>query len=155
MTLYTLIKFLHILFATVLFGTGLGIAYFMFRSHSTENLHEKYYAARHTFLADTVFTLPAVLLQPITGFWLLAQTGYNPTSDWLLVTYCIYFIAGMCWLPVVWIQLRLKNILAECLEHNVLLPPRYHTLFTCWFLLGWPAFIALVIVSALMVTKIQ
>lgn len=155
MTLYTSIKLLHILFATILFGTGLGIAYFMFRSHSTENLQIKYSAARSTLKADTAFTLPAILLQPLTGFWLLAQTGYNPTSDWLVVTYCFYFFAGMCWLPVVWIQLKLKNILAECLENNELLPPYYHTLFTCWFLLGWPAFIALVIISALMITKIQ
>lgn len=155
MSVYTTIKFLHLLLATALLGAGLGIIYFNLRAHWTDNLHEKYFAARHTFFTDTLLTLPAIVLQPLTGFWLLAQAGYNPTSGWLLVTFFLYLVSSIFWLPVVWIQGRMKNILTSCLQNNLELPTSYHTLFTCWFLLGWPAFISLVIVSALLITKIQ
>jgi len=148
---YTLIKTLHILSATVLFGTGLGIAFFMVRSHFTDDIHQKLYAARNTVLADMVFTLPAVVLQPITGAWLIVNGGYDWTEPWLMATYGLYILAGICWLPVVWIQILLKRILQEAAATRAPLPVRYHTLFRLWFLLGWPAFIGLVLVFYLMV----
>lgn len=150
---YLIIKTIHIISSTILFGTGLGIAFFMFRSNFTDNLHEVYFAARNTVLADTIFTLPAVIIQPVTGFWLIHLVGYSWHSTWLVWTYIIYIIAGICWLPVVWIQIQLKNISRECIANNQPLPARYHKLFKTWFILGWPAFVGLVIVFFLMVAK--
>lgn len=150
---YLIIKTLHILSSTVLFGTGAGIAFFMLRSHFTDNIHEKFYAARNTVLADYLFTAPAVVIQPLTGFWLVWQSGYDWMDLWLAITYVIYIIAGLCWLPVVWIQIQLKNMTAKAVETGEPLPPRYSKLFKIWFLLGWPAFIGLVAVFFLMVFK--
>lgn len=153
MDLYLFIKTLHIVSSTILFGTGIGIAFFQFRSHFTDNPQEKFFAARTTVLADYLFTAPAVMIQPLTGFWLIWHGGFGWMDAWLAWTYVIYIVAGACWLPVVWIQIQLKKMLAECLATGAPLPERYHKLFRIWFLLGWPAFIGLVIVFFLMVAK--
>lgn len=153
MDVYFVIKTLHIISSAILFGTGIGIAFFMLRSCFTDNLNEKLYATRNTVLADCLFTLPAVILQPLTGFWLVWQGGYDWMDFWLAATYVLYIIAGMCWLPVVWIQIQLKNMLVKSVANGTELPPRYHRLFKLWFLLGWPAFIGLIIVFFLMVMK--
>lgn len=153
MSIYFFIKTLHILSATILFGTGIGTAFFFLRSHFTDNIQEKFYAARNTVLADYLFTFPAVIIQPLTGFWLIGLVGYDWTDAWLAWTYVIYIIVGACWLPVVWIQIQLKKMLAESIATNEPLPERYHRLFRLWFILGWPAFIGLVIVFFLMVAK--
>lgn len=150
---FTLIKTLHILSATVLFGTGLGIAFFMVRSHFTNDIHQKLYAARNTVLADMVFTLPAVILQPVTGAWLVMNGGYDFDEPWLMATYGLYVLAGVCWVPVVWIQIELKRMLQNAAAGRAPLPARYHTLFRLWFILGWPAFIGLVLIFYLMVAK--
>lgn len=125
----------------------------MLRSRFTDNVHEKLYAARNTVLADTVFTLPAVIIQPATGAWLVWQGGYAWTDFWLLATYGIYILAGLCWVPVVFIQIRLKNMLVQAARTNTVVPAQYDRLFKVWFALGWPAFIGLVIVFFLMVAK--
>ncbi|MDH5721701.1 MAG: DUF2269 domain-containing protein [Alphaproteobacteria bacterium] len=153
MDTYLIVKTLHILSGTVLFGTGTGIAFFMLRSHFTDNLHEKLYAARNTVLADYVFTLPAVIVQPLSGAWLVWQGSYGWDDLWLVITYILYIIAGACWLPVVWIQVQLKTMIAGSLETNTPLPERYNRLFKLWFILGWPAFTGLVIIFFLMVMK--
>lgn len=153
MDLYLIIKTTHILSSTILFGTGIGIAFFMFRSTYTGNLQEKFYAAKNTVLADYVFTFPAVIVQPLSGVALIYLAGYNWTDFWLTATYVIYIVVGLCWLPVVWIQIQLKNMIADALENGSELPAQYHRLSKVWLLLGWPAFIGLIIVFFLMVAK--
>lgn len=150
---YFIIKTLHIMSSTILFGTGIGIAFFMFRSYFTDNIQEKLYAARNTVFADYIFTLPAVIIQPVTGFWLVWQGGYGWMDLWLTITYTIYIISGLCWLPVVWIQIQLKKMTEKSVETGEPLPELYHKLFKIWFLLGWPAFTGLVVVFFLMVMK--
>ena len=153
MDIYLIVKTLHILSSTILFGTGIGIAFFMLRSYFTNDIHEKLYAARNTVLADYIFTFPAVIVQPVTGAWLVWQGGHDWMDLWLVVTYMIYMIAGLCWLPVVWIQIQLKQMLIQSVESGEELPLRYNKLFKIWFLMGWPAFIGLVVVFFLMVMK--
>jgi uncharacterized membrane protein len=150
---YFLIKTVHIITATILFGTGLGIAFFMFCSRFTDSLREKFYAVRTTVLADYLFTAPAAVLQPVTGAWLIWEGGLRWNDGWLLATYVLYAIAGLCWLPVVAIQIRLTRIVAACLSAHKPLPDEYHRLFRVWFILGWPAFAALAAVFFLMVAK--
>jgi uncharacterized membrane protein len=150
---YLLIKTVHIITATILFGTGLGIAFFMFRSRFTDRLQEKFYAVRTTVLADGIFIAPAAVLQPASGAWLIWHGGLPWTDRWLLATYVLYAIAAVCWLPVVWIQIRLKQIVATCLVSGDPLPDRYHRLSSIWFILGLPAFTGLVAVFFLMVLK--
>ncbi|WP_419418388.1 DUF2269 family protein [Legionella sp. D16C41] len=153
MNAYLLAKTIHIISSTILFGTGMGIAFFMFRSKYTNSLQEKYYAIRNTVLADFIFTTPAVIIQPLTGIWLIWLIGYPWNSPWLLATYTLYILIGCFWLPVVWIQIKLRNILADCLQSNSALPKKFHTLFNIWFLFGFPAFLGLIFIFYLMVAK--
>lgn len=153
MDLYVLIKTIHVISSTILFGTGLGIAFFMFRSRFSDDLHEKFFAIRTTVLADYIFTAPAALVQPATGAWLIWKGGFQGTESWLLATYVLYAIAAACWLRVVWIQIKLRHILAACVSKGQSLPALYHRLFRTWFLLGWPAFIGLIAVFFLMILK--
>jgi len=150
---YLTVKAAHIISSTVLFGTGIGIAFFMFRSCFSGHLQERYYAASNTVLADYLFTLPAVVIQPLTGAWLLWKGGYSWTDAWLVWTYGLYILAGLCWLPVVWIQQRLKTLLSDALLSGSELPDSYHRLFNYWTILGLPAFASLIMVFFLMVMK--
>ena len=153
MDLYTAIKTLHVISSTILFGTGIGIAFFMFRSWFADSINEKLYAARSTVLADYLFIFPVVVIQPISGMALIHIAGFNWTAYWLVASYVIYIIAGLCWLPVVWIQIQLKKMCIEAAENGTELPERYNKLFKIWFLLGWPAFLGLVAVFYFMVAK--
>lgn len=147
-----LIKTLHILSATVLFGTGLGIAFFFWSARQNDDA-AKLFAARTTVLADFLFTLPAVILQPITGAWLMSKAGFDPRQLWLVASYALYLLAGLCWLPVVWLQIRMKRMLEAKMAGAEFSSAAYERLRRIWFLLGWPAFLGLVLVFWLMVTK--
>lgn len=150
---YTIVKTVHILSATVLFGTGLGTAFFFWRAHAPGNDASRLVAARTTVLADWIFTAPAVVLQPVTGAWLIARAGFRWDDLWLLATYGLYALAALCWLPVVVIQLRMKRMLEQEAAGRRIDRQLYGRLFRTWFLLGWPAFAGLVAVFFLMVMK--
>ncbi len=151
--LYFALKTIHILSSTILFGTGIGIAFFMFRSWFCKDIREKLYAARGTVIADYIFTFPAAIIQPLSGLGLIYLAGFDWTSQWLVMTYFIYMLAALCWIPVVWIQIQLLNMCKQACEKGTELPARYHVLFKIWFLLGWPAFLGLIVVFYLMVAK--
>lgn len=153
MELYFFVKTLHILSAAVLMGTGLGIAFFMWRSMFTDNLQEKLYAAKNTVLADMIFTLPAIVIQPLSGFYLIYLSGYDMTETWLVYSYTLYVIAGLCWLPVVWLQFQMKKIIERHIDLSIPLSSDYNLLFRLWVILGIPAFTGLIIVYYLMVAK--
>lgn len=150
---YAIVKTVHILSATVLFGTGLGTAFFFWRAHAPGNEAGRLTAARTTVLADWLFTTPAVVVQPITGAWMIAKAGIGWNDLWLSATYGLYLIAAVCWLPVVAIQLRMKHMLEREAAGESLDRRLYGRLFRTWFLLGWPAFGGLIAVYFLMVMK--
>jgi uncharacterized membrane protein len=153
--LYLALKLLHILGSTVLFGTGLGIAFFMFMAHRSGDPAAIAHTARTVVLADAVFTATAVVLQPLTGWGLMAMTGVAITAFWIRATLVLYIFVGLCWLPVVWIQLKMRDIAAEAARKGKALPARYHSYFRAWFWLGWPAFIGVIAIFALMLWKPQ
>jgi uncharacterized membrane protein len=143
---------LHILSATVLFGTGLGIAFFFWAAARSDD-RARLFAARTTVRADFIFTLPAVILQPITGALLIAKPGFDPREPWLLASLALYALAGLCWLPVVWLQIRMKRMLEAKVAGAEFDSAAFERLRKAWFLLGWPAFLALIVIFWLMVTK--
>jgi uncharacterized membrane protein len=151
--LYLPLKFLHILGATVLFGTGAGIAFFMWMAHRTRDVVVVAATARIVVIADTVFTLTAVIVQPLTGFALAHALGLPVTQPWIITSLALYVLVGCCWLPVVWIQLRMRDLATEAVRQAQPLPPRYDRLFRLWFWLGWPAFIGVIAIFALMIWK--
>jgi uncharacterized membrane protein len=153
--LYLALKLIHILGSAVLFGTGLGIAFFMFMAHRSGDPAAIAHTARTVVLADAIFTATAVVLQPLTGWGLMAMTGVAITAFWIRATLVLYIFVGLCWLPVVWIQLKMRDIAAEAARKGKALPARYHSYFRVWFWLGWPAFIGVIAIFALMLWKPQ
>lgn len=136
----------------MLFGTGLGIAFFFWSARQADD-SARVFAARTTVRADFLFTLPAVIVQPVTGAWLIAKGGLNPNELWLVASYALFALAGLCWLPVVWLQIRMKRMLESKIAGAGFDKDRYERFRRAWFLLGWPAFLGLIIVFLLMVTK--
>ena len=153
MDAYPLVKTLHILSATVVFGIGLGIAFFFWMGGRAGDDRAAHFAARATVIADLVFTTSAGVLQPLTGGWLVWRGGFDPAARWLVVTYALYALAGACWLPVVWLQIRIRDQLATKLAGGPFDAALYARRRRWWFVLGWPAFLGLVVVVHLMVTK--
>ena len=153
MNTYLLVKMLHIISAAILFGTGIGIANFMFVGHFSPDRAARIFAARTTVRADFLFTLPAVIVQPLSGAWLIFYGGFAWNDYWLVLTYALYAVAGACWLPVVAIQMRMKAMLEAQARGAAFDEAGYRRLFRWWFILGWPAFGGLVVVFWLMVAK--
>lgn len=152
--LYFILKFIHILSSTLLFGTGLGSAFYMWRANQTGNIQAMLFAAKNVVIADWVFTTPAVIIQPLTGFWLIYILHYPITSQWIVWSLGLYVLTGLCWLPVVWLQIKMHQILkATVAADKDKLPPLYYKYERFWFYLGWPAFIAVLVIFYLMVLK--
>jgi uncharacterized membrane protein len=108
---------------------------------------------RHVVLADWLFTTPTIIIQPLTGFYLIHLAGYPLTSRWIMWTIALYLLAGACWLPVVWLQIRMRGFAQDAVKAGTELPPIYWRYLRYWVLLGIPAFFALVVVFYLMVAK--
>ena len=151
---YLWIKLIHIISSTLLFGTGLGSAYYLFMANrDREDLQHLYNVIRHVVLADFIFTTPAVILQPLTGFALMYITGFAMTTPWLLKSLTLYVLIGCFWLPVVYIQIRLKQTVREAIITKQPLTKTYDRLYRLWFIAGWPAFVGVLLIYYLMVLK--
>jgi len=146
-------KWLHLLSAAILFGTGIGTAFQMWMAHRSGDVAAIAAVARTVVIADWLFTLPAGIAQPLTGALLILLVGYGAHEPWLNVTYALYALAAACWIPVVIIQIRVRDMATLAALRGAPLPARYRTLMTWWFWLGWPAFLALVGIFWLMVAK--
>lgn len=154
MTNYLLtLKTIHILGATVLFGTGLGIAFFMWMAHRTRDAATIAHTASIVVIADAVFTATAAILQPVSGAFLALAIGYSLWESWIVMSLALYVLVGACWLPVVWIQAKMRDLAHAAVQAGTDLPARYHRLFRIWFVLGWPAFIGVVAIFVLMIAK--
>ena len=149
---FAIVKTLHILSATLLFGTGLGTAYFMWSANRTRNTQVMASTAKHVVLADWLFTTPTVLFQPLSGAWLVHAAGH-PWNGWVGLSLALFSIAGLCWLPVVWLQLRMRDLAVAAAALNQPPPLHYWRYARIWFWLGVPAFIAVASVFFLMVLK--
>lgn len=150
---YDTIKLIHILSSTILFGTGIGSAFYMFMANRRKEIHGIYFATRHVVIADWAFTTPSVIVQLITGLWLMQIVGYEHTDKWIMWGLGLYFFAGACWLPVVWMQIKMRDMAKVALETGADLPARYWKFDRWWITLGSLAFPAIVVVFYLMVAK--
>jgi uncharacterized membrane protein len=150
---YLTVKWLHILSSTLLFGTGLGSAFYMFFASRTRDPRVIAVVVRHVVLADWLFTTPTIVLQPVTGLYLVHLAGFPLSSRWLVASLALYLLAGAAWLPVVWMQIRMRDLAARAAESGAALPPLYGRYLRAWVALGVVAFLALVVVFWLMVAK--
>ncbi len=149
----TFLKWIHILSSTVLFGTGLGTAFHGLATNLRGDLRAIVAGNRNVVLADWIFTTPAVIVQPVTGVALVLKEGWPLDTHWILASVALYIFVGACWLPVVWLQMKMARIAESSLERGEPLPPLYRRYFRWWFALGWPAFTAMLGIFWLMVAK--
>jgi uncharacterized membrane protein len=150
---YLVVKWLHILSSTLLFGTGLGSAFYMFFASLTRDTRVIATVVRYVVIADFAFTTPTIILQPLTGVYLIHLAGFPYTSTWIAASVALYLLAGACWLPVVWMQIKMRDMAQSAMVSGTQLPPRYWTFLKWWVALGIVAFGALVAVFYLMVAK--
>jgi uncharacterized membrane protein len=147
------LRWLHVIGATVLLGTGAGIAFFMIMAVRTRKPELVAHVAGTVVMADLVFTATAVIAQPVTGLLLARAVGWSLTEGWIALSVALYVITGMFWLPVVWIQLRLRDLAREAADSGETLPPRFDRLYRIWFFSGFPAFAAVLAIVWLMLTR--
>ncbi|MBE9609981.1 DUF2269 family protein [Chitinilyticum piscinae] len=150
---YLLVKWLHILSATLMFGTGFGTAFYLFVANRSGNVAAIAVVSRWVVRADWWFTTPAVIIQPLSGWLMIRLAGYPLDSFWIVAALALYALAGACWLPVVWLQLQMRDMALQANTAGAALPPRYWRYEKIWTLLGFPAFGGLLIVYWLMVAK--
>jgi len=153
MTLYLVLKWLHVIGATLLLGTGAGIAFFMVRAHATRDPKIIAAVASIVVLADYLFTLSAVIAQPVTGFALASVAGYSLTSGWIVAALGLYLVTGAFWVPVVFMQKKMRDLARKAADENAALPAEYFRLYRRWFAFGFPAFFAVMAIFWLMIAR--
>lgn len=146
---YLHIKWVHIMSSTLLFGTGLGTAFFMWRADVSGNVTVIASVSKSVVLADWIFTAPAVIIQPLSGYFLMQILGLGFDVAWVFYSVLLFLLIGCFWLPVVWLQWKVSQITRDCSE----LSSRYRSYMRAWYALGWPAFIAVLVIFYLMVVK--
>ena len=151
--LYFGLKFLHIIGAAVLLGTGAGIAFFMLMAHLGRNPAVIAGISRIVVAADFIFTATAVVAQPVTGVLLARTVGYSLSEPWIVWSSILYLMTGGFWLPVVWMQMRMRDLAAQAVKDGSRLPRTYYKLFWLWFAFGFPAFAAVAAIFWLMIVR--
>ena len=153
MNTYLLLKTLHILSSVLMVGTGFGSAFYMFFANRSGNVAAQAVVSRLVVRADWWFTTPAVIIQPLSGWALMVMAGWPWHTPWLLLSMALYVLAGLCWLPVVGMQIRMARLAANADAQGQPLPDEYRRLASRWEALGYPAFVAMLGVYYLMVNK--
>lgn len=150
---YLDLKFLHIIGSAVLLGTGAGIAFFMVMAHRSKDVAVIAGVAKIVVIADFVFTATAVVIQPITGLLLANVQNYPLTSSWIVASLALYVFIGMWWLPVVYFQMRIRDLAATAANQGKPLPEDYYWYYQMWFAFGFPAFFSILIIFWLMIAR--
>lgn len=150
---FLFLKTIHLVSATILFGTGIGTAFHLYATHLRGNTVAISLTARNVVLADWILTTPAMIIQPASGIPLAVLAGYDLLSSWLVLTYTLYTLAGGCWVYVVRLQIRIANLARAAAISDTRLPPAYHQAMRLWFWLGWPALFAYLVIFWLMTAR--
>ena len=150
---YMTVKWLHILSSTLLFGTGIGSAFYLLFANISRDIRAIAVVTRYVVVADWLFTATTVVLQPLTGVYLMKLAGMPMHTRWIMWSFALYALAVACWLPVVWLQMRLRDLSKIAARDGSALPQEYWRYFKAWVMLGFPAFFAFLAVFYLMVAK--
>jgi uncharacterized membrane protein len=150
---YLALKYLHVIGAAVLLGTGAGIAFFMLLAHRSGNAQVVAEIAGIVVIADFLFTATAVVLQPVTGVALAHISGHPLGEGWIVLSILLYLFTGAFWLPVVWMQMRMRDLATAAGRAAEPLPRAYYRLFWTWIAFGFPAFAAVLAIFWLMIAR--
>ena len=150
---YLTLKWLHILSSTVLFGAGIGSAFYLLVATLGRDARTVAAVSRYVVTADWLFTSTTAVLQPVTGYWLMRMGSIPLSTPWIWWSFTLYGLAIACWLPVVWIQYRLRDHAGAAAAAGQALPRAYWRLFIAWVVLGFVAFFAFLAIFYLMAAK--
>jgi uncharacterized membrane protein len=150
---YLVLKWVHVLSSTILFGAGVGSAFHLFVSTLRRQVDGIAASTRNVVIADWLLTTPTAILQPVTGLWLVHEAQIPFSTPWVAWSIGLYIVAIACWLPVVWIQIRMRDVMAEAARTRSPVPAAYDRYFHQWVALGFAAFFAFLLVFWLMVGK--
>ncbi len=150
---YLIVKWLHILSSTLLFGTGIGSAWYLLFAVISKNVQAIAVVTRILVIADWLFTGVTMIAQPATGFYLIHLAGFPMQTPWIKWSVVLFVIALLCWLPVVWLQVKMRDLAAKAMQQAAPLPGQFWRYFRAWVMLGIPAFFAFIAVFYLMVVK--
>lgn len=150
---YLIVKWLHVLSSTLLFGTGIGSAWYLLFAVISKNVQAIAVVTRILVIADWLFTGVTMIAQPATGFYLIHLAGFPMHTPWIKWSVVLFVIALLCWLPVVWLQMKMRDVAAEAMQQATPLPAQFWRYFRAWVVLGIPAFFAFIAVFYLMVVK--
>ena len=153
MELVHVVRWLHVIGATALLGTGAGIAFFMMMAHRSKDAAAIAHVASTVVIADWIFTASAVIAQPLTGAWLAHLLGWRLTEPWILLSLGLYVLTGAFWIPVVFMQKKMRDLARVAADAKAPLPEEYHRLYRRWFLFGFPAFFAVLMIIWLMIAR--
>lgn len=151
--LYLSLKYIHLISMVLLFGTGLGSAWYKWMADRSQNVAHIAVVNRHVVLADWLFTTPTIIIQPVTGIAMMLLIGLPFTTTWIWMSLALYALAGACWLPVVWLQIRMRDLAQQAVSQNTTLSAQYWRYARIWFWLGVPAFISMIAIVFLMIFK--
>jgi len=150
---YLTLKTIHIVSAFLLFGTGLGSAFYKWLADRNGNVEHIAITNKHVVMADYLFTTPTIIIQPVTGLWMAHLAQIPLSSHWIAISLGLYIFAGLCWLPVVYLQIKMQKLAEQAANTQSALPKTYWRMARIWFWLGVPAFVAIMLVIVLMVYK--
>ena len=150
---YLTLKTIHIISAFLLFGTGLGSAFYKWLADRNGNIQHIAITNKHVVLADYLFTTPTIIIQPLTGLWMAHLAQIPLTTPWIAISLGLYIFAGLCWLPVVYLQIKMQKMAEQAVRQQTGLSQQYWRYARIWFWLGVPAFVSIMIVITLMVYK--
>ena len=153
MNTYLVLKTIHILSSVLLVGTGFGSAFYMFFANRSGSVQAQAVVSRLVVRADWWFTTPAAIIQPLSGLAMMHLAGWAWHTPWLLLSMALYVLAGACWVPVVLMQVRMAKLASTAVAKGTPLPSAYMQHARRWEALGYPAFISMMAVYALMVNK--
>jgi uncharacterized membrane protein len=151
--MYEWLKLIHILSSVLMVGTGFGSAFYMYMANRNNNLQAQLIVSTLVVKADWWFTTPSVIIQPVSGIAMAYLSGWPMNASWLLWTYALYALAALCWLPVVWLQMQMRNMASNASANSAELPALFWRYARYWEMLGYPAFLAMLVIYWLMVTK--
>lgn len=152
---YVTVKWLHILSSTILFGTGIGSAFYLLVASLDNDARTVAVVAKYVVIADWLFTATTAVIQPLTGFYMVHMVGMPVTGKWIVWSSALYAVALACWFPVVWLQMKMRDLALDAVRNRIGLPLTYWRYFRIWIVLGIPAFLAFAAIFYLMVAKPQ
>ena len=150
---YLIFKLLHVLSSTLLFGTGIGSAFYLLCIVLRRDIHLIAGVARLVVVADWLFTATTAIVQPLTGLYLVHITQMPLSTPWIGWSLALYVVAIACWLPVVRLQIRMRDAAATADASGTPLPDAFWRWFGWWIALGAVAFVAFLAIFYLMVFK--